>query len=193
METIIITKQEAKINGHKRFFSGEPCKKGHVVERLVSSGECVACKRDREHRKYTTDPSSYEQYYLNNRERLLQLQKMRDDVRRDDKIEYGRMWRANNKEYAAQYRHRRADLYRYHAALRRAAKLRATPKWAEFDQIKHIYIQAETMSRETGIPYEVDHRVPLKHNLVCGLHCMANLQIITKEENGQKKNKFFIG
>lgn len=189
---MIITKQEAKINGYKRFFSGEPCKKGHVSERLTSSGECVSCKRDREHQKYTNDPSHHKQHYLKNRERLLQQQKINDEARHDDKIEYGRRWRVEHREYAAKYRQDRADLYRYHAACRRATKLQATPKWAELDQIKALYIQAETISRETHIPHEVDHYIPLKHHLVCGLHCIANLRIITKDENREKKNTFYV-
>jgi nitrate/TMAO reductase-like tetraheme cytochrome c subunit len=41
--TTKITKQEAKHLGMIRFFTGEPCKHGHISERRVSSGECIEC------------------------------------------------------------------------------------------------------------------------------------------------------
>jgi len=38
----IITRAEAKEQGLKRYFTGKPCKHGHVSERLVSA-QCVEC------------------------------------------------------------------------------------------------------------------------------------------------------
>jgi hypothetical protein len=43
----IIGCDEAKALGLKRFFTGEPCKRGHVAERYVSGGGCVECDRAR--------------------------------------------------------------------------------------------------------------------------------------------------
>jgi hypothetical protein len=78
-------------------------------------------------------------------------------------------------------------------AKRRAAKLQATPKWLTKEQlldIQTIYIEADRLSRETGVPREVDHVVPLQGKNVCGLHVSWNLEILTKEENARKHNKF---
>jgi hypothetical protein len=41
----IITRAEAKTRGLKRYFTGKPCKRGHVVERRVSSSGCPECTR----------------------------------------------------------------------------------------------------------------------------------------------------
>lgn len=38
--------------------------------------------------------------------------------------------------------------------------------------------------------HHVDHEIPLSHPLVCGLHCLANLQYLTAEENLAKGNSF---
>src|SRR5690606_28784629 len=41
--TTIILRPEARARGLKRYFTGKPCKRGHVSERLVSSKACVQC------------------------------------------------------------------------------------------------------------------------------------------------------
>lgn len=44
---IIITKEQAIEAGLNRYFTGKPCKKGHVSERYVKSkGICVKCSED---------------------------------------------------------------------------------------------------------------------------------------------------
>ncbi len=39
----IITRADAAANGKKRYFTGVPCKKGHVAERYVKNTACVGC------------------------------------------------------------------------------------------------------------------------------------------------------
>lgn len=39
----IISRDNARVAKLKRFFTGEPCKYGHLAQRLVSSGGCVTC------------------------------------------------------------------------------------------------------------------------------------------------------
>lgn len=72
--------------------------------------------------------------------------------------------------------------------LRRSIERRATPKWADAAEINLAYRVATQMTIDTGIVHSVDHIVPLKHPLVCGLHCPANLRVITLEENLRKSN-----
>lgn len=43
----LISRQEAKAQGLKRYFTGEPCKHGHVSERLVSTRQCCVCSTER--------------------------------------------------------------------------------------------------------------------------------------------------
>ena len=79
------------------------------------------------------------------------------------------------------------------AAKRRAVKALATPAWLtqqDFDVMEAIYVEAEQMTNETGIPYEVDHIVPLQGEIVCGFHCPENLRIVTRRENRQKWSKW---
>lgn len=67
---------------------------------------------------------------------------------------------------------------------------RATPPWSETEQIHALYRKAKQLSASTGVRHSVDHVVPLKGEYVCGLHVMANLQILTYAANVQKGNKY---
>ena len=78
------------------------------------------------------------------------------------------------------------------AAKYKAAKLRAMPPWANLETIKAVYREAARIQAETGERMHVDHVVPLQHDLVCGLHCEANLQILPGAVNEAKRNKWPI-
>lgn len=62
---------------------------------------------------------------------------------------------------------------------------KATPKWENQSEINKYYIKA----RDLGM--EVDHIVPITSDIVCGLHCVANFQMLTREENASKGNRFW--
>ncbi len=41
----IISRADAVIVGHKRYFTGRPCSKGHTAQRYVSTGNCCDCQK----------------------------------------------------------------------------------------------------------------------------------------------------
>lgn len=102
-------------------------------------------------------------------------------------------WRQANIEHerdrARKWRAENRDLLSHVSALRRAAKLRATPPWANQQAIKAIYKEAAKLTQETGVQWDVDHIFPLKHELFCGLHCEANLRIMLASANRAKGNR----
>ena len=40
-----ITKEQAQSSGSTRYFTGKMCVNGHIAERLVTNGGCIACQR----------------------------------------------------------------------------------------------------------------------------------------------------
>jgi 5-methylcytosine-specific restriction endonuclease McrA len=69
---------------------------------------------------------------------------------------------------------------------------KATPIWADLDAVKEFYIEAQRLTKETGIPHEVDHIIPIKGKVVSGLHVPANLQILTEKQNQTKNARYEV-
>lgn len=75
---------------------------------------------------------------------------------------------------------------------RKHGEKRATPVWADMAKINEIYKLARKMMNDDGIERHVDHVIPLRHPLVCGLHVHTNLDIKSAFENMSKHNKFEV-
>lgn len=120
---------------------------------------------------------SQSDYYERNREKILSQCKIYRDTNENYKLAAARWAAANIPTIRALSAHRRAKLKK------------ATVAWADREAIKAIYAEADRLTVETGVAHVVDHIIPLNNKLVCGLHCEANLRVITAEENGAKSNK----
>jgi hypothetical protein len=119
-------------------------------------------------------------------------------IRAKDRAYYARK-REHFKNYRAQHKEaikktKRAWVLSNKGAMsairfkRIAAEHQAMPAWANMAAIKTIYEEAARLTQRTGIRHEVDHIIPIQSPLVCGLHCEANMQILTKAENRLKSN-----
>jgi hypothetical protein len=81
------------------------------------------------------------------------------------------------------------------SAKRRAYKGKAAYSWEEELNdflIKEMYQLAKLRAKSTGIAWHVDHVIPLKGKLVCGLHIWNNLEVIPGTLNCKKSNHFEV-
>jgi hypothetical protein len=46
-----MTRKEALEQGSTRYFTGEPCGRGHVAERYTARGNCVECQEEARRRE----------------------------------------------------------------------------------------------------------------------------------------------
>ena len=56
-EGTIISRDEARALGLKRFFTGKPCKRGHIAEHYVRGGACRECALANAREQWTTNKS----------------------------------------------------------------------------------------------------------------------------------------
>lgn len=201
----IITRAEAKAQGLKRYFTGKPCKHGHISHKQTSNGECLECAGLRP--KAPVDPERKKEndrrYYQRHKEKLDKTNRAYYEKNKDRLKEVGKLWVERNKEQVKAYkkqwmqenyprllekfRQQRKEkpwIHRAMTAKRRAAKRRAIPKWVDKQKIKEIYAN-------TPEGCAVDHIVPLISDFVCGLHVHDNLQYLTVMENACKSNKWW--
>ena len=184
------TREEAKKFGSKYYFTGQPCKHGHIAPRKTK-GACIECLKIewvkgnetradyfREYNKREDVKDRKNEWYQENRETVINNAATRPaHVLR----EYRNAWKSNNKTQVL------AD-----NKVRRRKHREATPPWLtrkQKSEIRQLYQIAITMTQTTGEQYVVDHIVPLRSHEVCGLHVPWNLRVITQEENLKKSNK----
>jgi hypothetical protein len=160
--------QLARERGEKRYFTGLPCKAGHIAERQVANGTCVECLEVR--RK-----ANMHWFRASDKKR------QQTPERRAQKAAHERRNRKAEHRQAARSAERRA---------RQAALLQRTPKWADLKAIRKFYDEMHRLTRETGIQHHVDHTIPLQGDLVSGLHVTENLRVLPGPENLAKGSKF---
>lgn len=93
------------------------------------------------------------------------------------------------RERAAQWKRDNPDKVNAYCAKRKAARRMAVPAWSNSFFIAEIYELAQLRTRITGVEHHVDHVVPLRSRLVCGLHTHDNLAVIPWYENVSKGNR----
>jgi len=97
--------------------------------------------------------------------------------------------KSRNNENTARWYKKNKDRGAAKRAKYRLSKTFATPKWSNEFFIREIYHLAQLRTKATGYKWSVDHIVPLKSPLVCGLHVHNNLQVIPSSLNSIKGNR----
>jgi len=136
------------------------------------------------------------QWVANNKERVKEYSRNFYKNHAEDLKQRVTKWRNENlektHEYSKTWRQNNPGKQNAKTARRRAMLLQATPRWLTEEhkkQIETIYNEAARLTRDTGIPHEVDHIIPLQGIDCRGLHVPWNLQILTQKENAKKNNK----
>lgn len=212
----IISREDAIKVGAAKYFTGLPCKHGHISERRVHGRICVDCSKisGKKYRSVNAEKrASYcAEWREKNEERVCAYRKERwaevsfieSQKRKADRaanptksLEYGREWRKKNKDRIRLQAKKSRERNRatFVAATRRykAAKLNRTPAWLTGEDItlmRQMYRLAQQLTAETSIKHHVDHIIPLRGKNVSGLHVPSNLRVITAEENSRKSNSF---
>ena len=187
----IISRKDAIAKGMNRYFTGKPCKHGHIAERSVIDWCCVPCRNEERRkthlRNIEKDKARDAKYYQENKERL------------DEK---NKQWRQDNPESCKRHARQtylnnpaRVDL---HTKARRAhTKINLTKE--EKKRMHDIINAVREINKLAGkVVVHRDHILPLNpvHHIskkplpIKGIDHPDNCQILSAKENLEKGNKF---
>ena len=208
----IITRKEAIEQGLSKFFTGKPCKHGHIALRKVSDSHCIDCaknknkiymqnnkeKRRKYEKEYYSRPDVKKRQSENGakryKEKRTEILKQRAEfaANNPDLKKRNEDYRKRNKDkilasMAVYYRANKSRCIE-NASKRKVSLLNATPKWQTALSCSTKYKESVTMGRLTGIKHHVDHIIPLQGKNVCGLHVPENLRVIPARDNLRKSN-----
>lgn len=163
----IIKREEAIKLGLDFYFTGKPCKHGHVSKRSISY-KCLECEK-------ITRPLYRKEYRNKNRNELCKKHAE---------------WKANNKEsvakYQAAYYANNKDKARTYWNNRRSLKLLCGGKLS-LDISERLYLlqkgKCACCGAELGKKFHLDHIVPLAMG---GENIDSNMQLLTAKCNLQK-------
>jgi hypothetical protein len=149
---------------------------------------CKACESDRNKAKNLANRAS----------RLVKAKEWRD-ANQEKQATAVKAWRLKNPEQTASiYRdwaQRNKDKVNAKWMQREAAKKCRTPAWLTEDDkwvIEQAYDIASIRTKHFGIPFHVDHIIPLQGRKVSGFHVPNNLRVITADQNKRKANKYVV-
>lgn len=175
------TRKEAQAIECKKYFTGEPCKRGHVSPRYTSTRQCITCLKEFAYEWRENNPEKYNQigrsWLDNNKEHCRRLARVRyaTTSEGDKSRDRARIWRQRN-----------PDKVRQQTRLRRARKI-GNGGTHTLEDIKSILevqggrcIECNKNIREK---YEVDHILPLS---LGGSDSKSNLQLMCTRCNRKK-------
>lgn len=163
-------------------------------------GTCINCRKERGSEAVLSSEEK--------RNKRKERAKKWVDENKDRHIENGRRWKNKNKhlvklmaiEYdkkpetkqarkaAAKRRYMlNPEKYRSKASESHRRIRKARPLWYDREriEIRKLYLEASKLG------LQVDHIVPINSSLVCGLHCLANLRLLSATENQSKSNRWW--
>jgi len=186
------TRASARAAGAITYFTGKPCKNGHVSGRYTASANCVSCQIIREAARFKVKSAAKKKSGVSLRPRAKAIASGEKTYSTGKPCIAGHISeRDTTSGLCLICRRLRDKRLRSLGFGRNKFERRALVKWADLSKIKAIYSERDTRNAQGSIRWNVDHIVPLRSKLVCGLHNEHNLAVIPSIDNSRKSNKYW--
>lgn len=74
----VIARKEALSKDLKRYYTGKPCKHGHITERLTINGSCCTCALEKNRKRLAANPDYWREYKKQYRQKNLEKERQRE-------------------------------------------------------------------------------------------------------------------
>ena len=168
-----LTLAQAREHGCRHYWTGKPCPRGHVAERITSNRACTACHAERQRQNYEKGGREYARQYnaewrKRNPERFAAIQKRSREKPENraqrviDSVERARLLMETNPEFKAKTRLRTLVLNRLHRHLAgKSASMRELTGCSGAELVAHIEAQFQPgMSWQNHGDWHLDHIRP---------------------------------
>lgn len=159
----ITSRKEAKERGLKHYFTGKPCKRGHIEKRFVSTFQCVICSRMHLKKNRKENPEKFREYdrkrYYENRAAMVEkaARWQKENPERYKEIKAG-IYQRSKQEIYKKMKERRDSCPKYKCALAVRRHL---------DRVLRMTKQKKTNGSERMIGYSSeDFRLHMERNFL---------------------------
>lgn len=193
------TRAEALRIGSKYYFTGKPCKNGHISKRTSNSGRsCFECAKERRKKSRAKNPEIWRQYNKksNSGEKRKASKKIWKNRNKEKLLQQERALYQKNKkkrnESAKKWKSKNVEVCRTHCRNRKARLKNAEGRHTKSD-VDVLYAAQSGMcvvchaSLRDG--YHVDHIVAISRG---GSNWPSNLQLLCAPCNQSKSDKDFL-
>lgn len=172
----LMSRRQAIAFGFKRYYTGKPCKYGHISERYVASFQCYECSQQEEHK--IKKRAITKAWIKANPERAAENDRRKYEAKREEIRERIERWRKANMEKAAMSRRIRKH------------RVRAAGLPPKRDQIENLLNLQRFMCASCLVDirssYQIDHIHPVSKG---GTNDISNIQLLCRPCNTRKSAK----
>jgi hypothetical protein len=177
-----ISRKDAISQGLKWYFTGKPCKHGHISKRQTTNKVCHECSKI----AYSAWAAKNLDYFAKKkREYRAKNPEICAEISKRSRLKAPWKVKERNKRRYALKRHE----YLAHSKARKAAQRDRLPIWSDRGACNVFYAIAARATKCTGIRFSVDHILPLRGKHVSGLHVPENLRVMPLAANIAKGNR----
>ncbi|MFL1549751.1 hypothetical protein ACI77I_11695 [Pseudomonas sp. D47] len=199
----LISIGEARAAGATTYFTGKPCKHGHVSMRVTANGTCIECAKVASKKIYEKGAEAKKQkqkaYYSGNREKRLAYACAYREANKDKANQRHGIRYASDPEYRMYFKVRRILRRVSEFAGRKQAYRSSVLGYCSQDLASHIESKfLEGMNWGNAGDWHVDHIKPIASFFKEGItdpaviNALSNLQPLWAEDNLRKGSRYSV-